>query len=77
MKTTHQLAKELLAQPDVRVVLPTAGDPGQPPMDDPVLTFGGGYDDPNGGEFAHFVELRPACLPPVFADPAARSLAEC
>jgi len=69
MKTTHQFARELLAGPDVPVIVYSQGDRGElPPCAEPQGTLGEGYDSPDGGELTTFVEIHAICDRPSMAE---------
>lgn len=67
MKTTHELARELLAGPDIRCIVATRTDPDHPAAD-PELSLGEGCEDPHGGDFEEFIEIHAATEQPALAD---------
>ncbi len=68
-KTAHQLARELLAGPDLRVIVATRNHT-ENPADDPQISLGEGYDAIEGGDCEEFLEIHAACEDPGFADSA-------
>ena len=70
-KTTHELARELLAGPDVPAVVATTTQPGgDPPMDFAKVSYGEGYDAIDGGDCEPFAEIHAECEKPTCADAA-------
>lgn len=69
-KTSHQLARELLAGPDLHIVIATQKPRGDKiaPCDYPKTSQGEGYDSMEGGDSEQFIEIHAACEKPSFAD---------